>query len=266
MAAQRYQLGSALRTRIRAATGYENNDHVSDSELDTQVDIAARLLLDLYLEAFGPEPYRTTQEINLTPGTSIYDLAQDTYQVLGVYAIRQTLSETEGGAGPVTVRTDVKPWVQLAAYEEHERIRWLNDEDGRIQRLRYRMGGAGADGVDEDRDQVELLPEPTEYGKLSIVYVPAPVLAAVGEGAGDVRVFAPGASSEWIVQHGCAYIRTKEKGDIGPHVGKMQAIEAGIRAAATRRDSNEPARMRGRRRSLVEPRPGDYAEDWQGET
>lgn len=239
MVARRYQLGSDLRTRIRSAAGYENNTHVSDSELDWQIDQAARLLLDIYLESYGPEPYRSEQLIDLDAGTSIYDLSQDVYQVLGVYAVAIE--------GIDEAYSFVLPWYQLAPFEEHERLPLLNSTDGRLSRLRYRMGGAGADGINQDRDQIELLPTPTQDGRLKLVYVPTPILAAVGEGDGDVRVFAPGASSEWIVCYGAAFIRSKEKDDPSFFVGKMRAIEEGIRAHASRRDQNEPARMRGRR-------------------
>lgn len=243
MAAQRYQLGSALRTRIRAAVGYENNDHVTDAELDTQIEVAARQLLDIYLESYGPDPYRDQQEVIFEAADEVRDLDQQTYQVLGVYACKPTVSFR----GEFTDYTAALPWVQLAKFEEHERINYLNVETSTLRALRYSLRGAQADGVYEDRDQLELLPTPTEPYLVRVVYIPTPILAAVGSGGGDVRVFAPGASAEWVVCYVAAYIRSKEKDEPGFFIGKMKDIEQAIRAQASRRDQNEPSRMRGRR-------------------
>jgi hypothetical protein len=245
VAAQRYQLGSALRTRIRAAVGWENNQHATDAELDTQIEVAARQLLDVYLESYGPDPYRDQQEIVFDVADQVKDLDQQTYQVLGVYACKPTVES--GGGGEFTTYTAALPWVQLPKFEEHERIHFLNVETSTLRALRYSLRGAQADGVYEDRDQIELLPTPTEPYLVRVVYIPTPILAAVGSGGGDVRVFAPGASAEWVVCYVAAYLRSKEKDDPSFFIGKMKDVEQAIRAQASRRDQNEPARMRGRR-------------------
>lgn len=262
MASTRYRLGSELRTEIRQATGYENNTHVTDDELDLEIDKAARLLLDLHLEVHGPEPYRATQYVTLADETSEYQLSQATYHVLSVLACKGTAIFVEGGY----LTTPIKPYVEVPVFEEHHRLRLMNATYGSISDLRYRLGGAFATESNDDVDVIEVLPVPVigDAAYLTITYVPQPTLDAIGEAA-TAQVFAPGGSSEWLVARVAAYIRTKEKDDPSPFLQRMAEVEARIRAAHSRKDANEPRRMRGRKYTPGRATFGDYAEDWREE-
>jgi hypothetical protein len=259
VAATRYRLGSELLAAARAATGYENNDHVDDDELTEQLKLAARHLLDLHLETFGPEPYRARQYVELLDGVDLYTLSQATYHVLNVLACKGTLTFGEGGY----LTSPIKPYVKLPTFEEHERLTLVNRDYSGIRDLRYRLGGVPATDDVDDVDTIEVLPVPAigTPAFLTIVYVPQPTLAEVGDETPDIQVFAPGGSSEWLIARLGAYIRTKEKDDPTRFLQIMAEVETRLQAAHSRKDTHEPARMRGRRYSPGR-REDEAEDDW----
>jgi hypothetical protein len=255
----RYALLSDLVVRTRARVGYENNQHITDAELKAELKSAARALLDVLLEIHGPEPYRKTVSINLADGVSVYDLPTSVKEVLGVYACAADL--VPGDLAPIVVARG-KPYTDLRAFEEWERVDLLNLTFTDHLCLRWRLGGEEAsDGTTaDDLDQIELLPIPRVPPQATIYLsiVPHPVQATLTDDS-DVRLLAPNNADEWLIARGCAYIRTKEKDDPAPFYALMQEVEGRIRAAHARRTTNEPQRMRGRsdrRRQM-----GDFSEE-----
>jgi hypothetical protein len=255
----RYALLSDLVVRTRARVGYENNQHITDAELGKELKSAARALLDVLLEIHGPEPYRKTVSLNLADGVSVYSLATSVKEVLGVYACAADLVQQ---ALAMVVVPRGKPYTELRAFEEWERVDLLNLTYTDHNCLRWRLGGEEASDSTtvNDLDQIELLPVPKVPPQATVYLsvVPHPVQATLTADS-DVRLLAPNNADEWLIARACAYIRTKEKDDPGPFYALMTEVEGRIRAAHARRTTNEPQRMRGR--SNRRRQMGDFSEE-----
>jgi len=261
MAAVRYITQVDAILRVREMTHTENSYHATDAELGRWLDQGARRLYDILTEGRGQEYYRDEVNVTLAAGTNVYDLPEDFYECLLVYAHESTT--TTGGLAPVTVGDGTK--YQLRPFELHGLVPLKNTSEtgglSHVSQLRYRLKGQQGTADVADLDQVEIWPTPTVAKIISLIYLPKPTLTSTGEGIGPAYL-APGATAEWLVFYGAEYVAQKRQEDASWYRAQRAELEASIKARATARDASEPVRMRGRHHTAgrVLAR-GDYAED-----
>lgn len=165
-----------MRTEVRELLGWENDDFVTDNELDRRLIRACRRLYGLLVASRGHEYYREIYDFNTVAGTYEYELPTQFWQLLAV--LRNTSDVLPGGRGVTPVSSAEGGWSRVDAWEPQEIQRLMNGETFSgwpSDRMRYRLGGH--QWVEDDTgttstDVIELRPTPQAVFTVRVLYVP----------------------------------------------------------------------------------------------
>lgn len=238
---------SSLIARVRQAADLEGSDGpVTDAEIGAQLGLAVRRLYERLILARGQEYYRTTAELNVTPGQALYSLPADFFQLLAVVACDTAVMAVPSSTFAASDSGNEGRWVRLVPFSLAELEQLLgSDRRGAWrhaggERPRYRL--RGAQGYTSPSpgaavaEQLELRPAPTVSWTLRIEYLPA----ALVETAGGWTLNGVNGWEEVCVLEAAAYCLAKQEQDTRYLKQRVAEEYARIDALARARDAGTP--------------------------
>jgi hypothetical protein len=241
------------RARERAGfdvVGTQTDQFVTDNEATHMVDLAAVALYDKLVSARGEEYYAKEQKISVvpytTPGTNIYQLADDFYQGLGCYVFSGSLSA----------------FVPIDSYMQRE-VPTLRTQAllgyWDASQTRYRFTGTQAVAftvppgpvLPENAPiaQVELFPEPKFAFDLYVRYIPTCIRPPITGDPDDPSVvtdtYYDGINGweDWVIWTVAMWMAQKEERDITPFQSQLGMLEQRILDLAGARSVGDPERV-----------------------
>lgn len=195
----------------RARADLQNSQFCSDAELIDQISLSYAKLYSTILDKF-PEFNITSQNLTLTPGTSIYSLPADFYRLRGV-----------------DINIGNQPY-QLRKFSFTERNRAIGAISSRPSH--YILTNT----------TIKLVPAPHTTGgtdSVTLWYAPVPTkLTTAGQSVDGVAGF-----EEYIMLDTAIYIRTKEESDISGLEIRRAQMEQIILSAMGNIDSTFPDKV-----------------------
>lgn len=202
---------ATLRTRAKTRADMTNSSFLADSEWNSFINSSLDDLYDLLIQKFGDDYYLSESALTTIAGTQNYALPADFYKLVEV---------------DLTVNGFTQPLK-----------RWEFKERGGIQQLvatgstvpRYRLVGSN----------LRLYPVPVAVQTGTIYYVPVRTQLVAD---GDPISF-PGGWEDYAVLDAAIKALNKEESDVSALVQERNQMIARIEAAASNRDTGNPARV-----------------------
>jgi len=249
-----------LRTLARQLSDNEHTDFVSDSELNTYINLGAQELYDIFAQAHGQEFFLKTFQIQVTAPVNAYTLPDDFHVLKGVdyrdAAFPESSTTEVFGMDRIVITTydvlreEVADAVPLRPYMFNERHSGSDEEryrDTRLSRPRMRfrvfseditVDDSGEDGVVTNAAHRIRL-QPVENGYILVWYIPvAPVLASDT----DVLVGFHG-YEEYPAIYAALRCARKAEEDWTGFAADLMAMRTRIEAMAGLRDMGHPTRV-----------------------
>ncbi len=233
-------LRSQLVTFARQAAGFDvigtsPDEFINDPEALGMVDRSATALYDLLIKARGEEYYLSEVLIPVGPGTTIYPLPADFYQLVNVH-VRAT-----GFVGFVTIDPFMER--EVAALKTLSVIGTSFPQQTKY-RLRGAQGFPGTPPAAPPLALIEYLPEPKVVFSTFVRYIPTCIRASVGTlTSPDVEYDGVNGWEEFIIWDVAAKMVIKEERDSAPYLQQRAMVEARIAALAGARNAGEPERV-----------------------
>jgi hypothetical protein len=201
-----------LRTQSRQRADMENSKFVSDSELTSYINNSIAELHDILAESYGSEYFVKNDTIDVSSGTSSYDLPTDFYELKGV-----------------DVKLDNQTYINMRPFNFNERNRFGDfsfwDLAG-ITNIRYRLVG----------NQLMVSPVPDRNATIRIWYVPvATKLVNDADTLDDFNAY-----SEYVIVDAAIKMMQKEESDVSVLAAQKMALEKRIRDKSQNRDAASP--------------------------
>lgn len=236
----------SLIARVRAAADLEgSNGPVSDSEIGAQLVLSIRRLYERLLLARGQEYYRKTAELNVTPGTAIYSLPADFFELLAVLGCDTAVMSAPSSTFAASDSGNSGSWCRLAPFSmaELERLLGASRRSGGLpgdpHRPKYRTRGAQANRVGETvtagSEEIELRPAPVSVWTLRIEYIPSAVDPSGGAEINGIHGW-----EEVAVLEVAAYCLAKQEQDTRYLKARVAEEYARIDSLARARDAGSP--------------------------
>lgn len=203
---------SELRTQARQLADMEDNEFVSDTELNNYINFAIADLHDLLVETYGSEYYLNSYESVTTNGESAYNLPSDFYKLRGVDA-----------------KLNGSDWLNLHPFNFNERHKYESFGSGSIlgiYNLKYRVMGS----------KIRFTPTPNANTPFRLWYVPvATKLINDTDILEDVNQY-----SDYVILSAAIKMLNKEESDPSALLQERKKIEDRIEHAAQNRDAANP--------------------------
>ena len=202
---------SELITRCRQRADYEDNEHVSDSEIITYINESALRLYDILVQTFMDDYFATTYEFTTVQGQQSYSLPSDFYKALGV-----------------DIKLDGSNYIPMKKFNFKDRNRYSTIATGTLQgmsNLRYRLIGS----------TLYIAPNPQGALPVQLWYVPSFTKLA---STTDV-LSTPVEYDEFVVIDTAIKILAKEESDTSLLYRQRKDILDMIQDAAQNRDAGE---------------------------
>ncbi len=198
---------SQLRSQARDLADMQNNEFISDSELNNYINFAIAELHDILIEAYGDEYFISYESGTTSANTADYDLPADFYKLKGV-----------------DMQLNGQDWVNIRKFNFNERNR--NEDMGELFNIRYRIMGS----------QIKFSPIPDANIAYKIWYVPlATKLVDDADEFDDINQY-----SDFVLLSAAMKMLNKEESDVSALAAERQRIINRLQVSATNRDSSEP--------------------------
>lgn len=252
---------ASLTTRIRRRAKDENSEFATDDEIRDLINVHACSLYDKLIAARGPNYYRRTLERNTVPGTYLYALPTDFYELVALFANEgQVVPDGEAGEWGLPVSTAQSGWSRLYPFLPADQAFLMNHGGGSHPcTWRYSLTGEQA-GPDTSGGQgFEIRPTPTQVATLRIEYIPRCILPAGPED--DFPIDGINGWEEWVVRACAVDLLGEEEVDATASLRVMADLERRITALASQRDASMPQRVQDTRRGRM---TDGRARGWRG--
>ncbi len=200
-----------LRSQARDLADMQNNEFVSDSELNNYINFAIAELHDLLVESYGDEYFLSYETGSTSANTADYDLPTDFYKLKGV-----------------DMRLNGQDWINIRKFNFNERNR--HEDLGTFSLLglasvRYRVMGS----------KIKFSPIPDATIDYKIWYVPlATKLVDDSDEFDDINQY-----SDFVILSAAMKMLNKEESDISALAAERQRIITRLQHSATNRDAAE---------------------------
>ena len=242
-----------LRTLARQLSDNEYTDFVSDSELNTYINLGAQELYDIFAQAHGQEFFLKTYEIQVTAPINVYTLPDDFHTLKGVDYRDSAFPGKTTGTDPVSIfdviTEEVGDAVPLRPYMFNERHSGSDEEryrDTRLSRprMRFRVFSenvqsiSGMEIVGEDMvHRIRL--QPVENGYILVWYIPvAPTLSSDSDSLAGFHGY-----EEYPAIYAALRCARKAEEDWSSYAADLLAMRTRIETMAGMRDMGHPNRV-----------------------
>jgi len=201
-----------LRTQSRQVADMEDNEFVSDSELNNYINFAIAELHDILISNYGSDYFLSSVSGTTTPGTGDYALPTDFYKLRGV-----------------DVKVNKEDWVTVTQFNFNER-NWQEDfgawSFAGSSSIRYRIMGSN----------IKFTPIPHIITDYRLWYIPvATKLTNDSDVLNDVNQY-----SNFVIISAAMKMLNKEESDISNLAGERQRIIKNIEDSSQNRDAAHP--------------------------
>lgn len=201
-----------LRTQARQLADMEQNNFISDSELNTYINFAIADLHDLLVESYGSDYFLSSFTSVTSNGTEAYNLPADFYKLRGL-----------------DIKLDESSWTSLKPFNFNERNRYSSFGSWTItgiSNIRYRIMG----------NTIRFVPIPDTAKQFRIWYIPvATKLVNDNDTLNDINQY-----SDFIVITAALKMLNKEESDTSNLAAERARIIERIKTASQNRDAGEP--------------------------
>ena len=201
-----------LRTQSRQVADMEDNEFVSDSELNNYINFAIAELHDMLIENYGSDYFLSSVSGTTTTDTVDYALPSDFYKLRGV-----------------DVKLGNNEWMTISQFNFNERNRYEDFGSwslSGISNIRYRVMGSN----------IKFTPTPDSEASYRLWYIPvATKLSDDADTLDDVNQY-----SNFVIISAAMKMLNKEESDISNLAGERQRIIKNIEEASQNRDASHP--------------------------
>lgn len=201
-----------LRTQARQMADMEDNEFVSNSELNNYINFAISELHDILVESYGSEYFLSSTTGTTAPDTADYALPSDFYKLRGV-----------------DVKLNGNDWYNIRPFNFNERNRYEDFGSWSlmgITNIRYRVMG----------NNIKFTPIPDSALEYRIWYIPvATKLTSDSDTLDDINQY-----SDFVIITAAMKMLSKEESDVSVLMSERNRIEAKLRDSAQNRDASQP--------------------------
>lgn len=201
-----------LRTQARQLADMEDNNFVTDSELNNYINFGIAELHDILVESYGSDYYLNSSSGTTVSGTADYALPSDFYKLRGV-----------------DIKLNGSDWYNIKPFNFNERNRFEDFGSWTLMGLtniRYRLLG----------NNVRFTPAPDGALDYRLWYIPvATKLSADSDSLNDINQY-----SDFVIITAAMKMLNKEESDVSTLAAERQRIINRLEHAAQNRDAGEP--------------------------
>lgn len=237
---------SDLVDEVREAADMEYGGPVSDAEIKRRLLRAVQKLYDKLISARGQDYYRSTAELDVTPGQALYSLPADFYKLLCLMGnANPVMANTSSAFDTTSDSGEATGWTLLRPFEMLELPRLLGVPGALASDTRYRLRGkqetSGTTEATTGAEQLELRPTPTAAWTLRLEYLPVAYVTEAGNG--DLLIDGISGFEDWAILQVAIYCARKEETDTTDLRAAFALEDQRISEMASARDHSSPERI-----------------------
>jgi hypothetical protein len=231
---------SELVTEVRRYGHLEHLTHVVDSEIEARLDRSYRRLRALLDQQRGHELEKKQAQLHVEPDEQWVELPADFHQLRNLLIQRAVFEEGRDGWG------GTGDFEEVLEFGERDRVELLNTRNPQLPDYRYRLCADEVGLAGEPRDQIELLPIPTEDLWLTVVYLPSLTLQTVliDDVSDAYYMGIKGLAEEWLICDVLLTVKAKTDQEVAAWERRKAEVFSQLMAQATDRDAAQPAAIR----------------------
>lgn len=201
-----------LRTQSRQMADMEDNEFVSDNEINNYINFAIAELHDILVASYGEDYFLQSTQGTTTNQQPDYALPADFYKLRGV-----------------DVKLNASDWININKFNFNERNRY--EDFGAwtllgISNIRYRIMGSN----------IKFTPAPDGSTEYRIWYIPlATKLTDDADILNDINQY-----SDYVIISAAMKMLSKEESDVSILMSERNRIIKRIEESAANRDASEP--------------------------